>query len=66
MNLTKKYRIFWNPKDKTILSDYRDPYGEQSVTHVGEGLDGFESDDLADIEAKIMELGLKWGGEVEE
>ena len=55
--LTKKYRLIWNPETLIIIGNWDTDYGD-SITHPGVGRSYFESDNLTEIEQKILEFRL--------
>lgn len=58
MKQIKKYRLIWNDNKELLMPPYDDYTG--SETYVGDGINGFESDDIAEIENKIEEENLTY------
>ena len=54
MELTKKYRVILEKDSKLIQGNYTDKYNKGSITRCSDkNIEGFESDNLIDIEKYI-------------
>jgi len=58
MKLTKKYRLIWDDEKKLLFDPYHDWSGTETTP--GDGRSFFESDNIQDIEAKIIEENLSY------
>jgi len=58
-DLTKKYRLIWDPSTKYIQNDYNKDWSGTLTKVVGGNMETFESDDEGDIGAKIGDEELQ-------